>query len=130
MSQDNDRQARTSDLPGWPCPPRARDIAKTPGSWGAVSVGESYSEASKYAPGVVQDELGRLWLNGDAVPKFRLIEQSTDANPGAVAFWTETGIGIYIHPKSYRYLGSINSYDMAPDQWVPIASVANAQPST
>lgn len=115
--------AHATDLPGWPCPPRARDIAKTPGSWGWVGVG-----GVPYG-GVVQDELGRLWLNGDYVPQFRHVEHSADVNPGAVAFWTETGVGLYVHPKSYPYLASVNSYDMAPDQWMPIVSVVSEPPA-
>ena len=31
-------QARTSDLPGWSCPPRVRDIPSTPESWGWITV--------------------------------------------------------------------------------------------
>lgn len=116
--------AHATDLPGWPCPPRARDIAKTPGSWGWLPVHESFI-ASRV--GIAQDELGRLWINGDFVPKFKQ-PTPTDASPGAIAFWAETGIGVYIHPQSYRYLASINSYDMAPDQWMPIVSVASEPP--
>ncbi len=49
-------QARTSDLPGWPCPPRVRDIPSTPESWGWVPV-QALSGA------VAQDEVGCLWLH-------------------------------------------------------------------
>lgn len=46
--------ARAVDLPGWPCPPRVRDIPATPDSWGWVDVGSM-------AGAVAQDELGYLW---------------------------------------------------------------------
>lgn len=121
----NPPHARTSDLPGWPTPPRARDIPAKENSWGWVWVGQYSPE---YPAGVVQDEIGRLWANGDYVPEFRALDEREVVTPGAILFWTEQGIGLFIHPKSYPFLGSLNTYDMEPDKWVPIAAVAEKLP--
>ncbi|MDG4795217.1 hypothetical protein [Micromonospora sp. WMMD1082] len=74
------------------------------------------------------DEVGRLWANGDTAPKFALID-NLNPNPGAIVFWTERGLGVYVHPKSYRSLGCLNSWDMVPDTWVPIVLVATELPA-
>lgn len=110
--------ARAFDLPGWPCPPRVRDIAMTEKSWGEVYVGRRDNDVEQ--SGVVQDEVGRLWANGDMAPKFAIPTKYNDLVVGAVLFWTEEGIGVYVHPARYSSLPSLNSYDMAPDKWVPI----------
>ena len=94
-------QAHTSDLPGWPCPPRVRDIPSTPESWGWVPV--------SYEGAVAQDEVGCLWVDGDAVPQYRLPDDS-DTCPGA------------LHPKSRGFLRSISRLDK-PDRWVPVMMV-------
>lgn len=107
--------ARAFDLPGWPCPPRVRDIPSHEDSWGHVPV-SVHSEIVA----VAVDELGYLWANGDAVPTFKLPPE-VDANPGAIVCWTSSGLGLWVHPKSMRYLPSISRLDMQPDQWVPVA---------
>jgi hypothetical protein len=106
--------ARVFDLPGWPCPPRVRDIPKHEESWGWVPVVPSSLGA------IAQDEMGYLWADGDAVPQFRLPDQSWDA-PGAVVCWTAQGIGVWVHPKSLSWIGSISQLDMEQDRWVPVA---------
>jgi hypothetical protein len=110
--------ARAFDLPGWPCPPRVRDIPHHQDSWG-------WARTSPYGDtGVVaQDELGYLWADGQAVPQFRLPDNNY-VNPGAVLFWTETGLGAYVHPQSLQHLRSVSRLDMDPDRWVPIAVVS------
>ena len=108
------RQARTSDLPGWPCPPRVRDIPSTSESWGWVPV-QSLSCA------VAQDEVGCLWVDGDAVPQYRLPDDS-DTCPGALVCWTEHGLGLWVHPQSLGFLRSISRLD-EPDRWVPVMVV-------
>lgn len=115
----NQPHARAFDLPGWPCPPRVRDVTSRFGSWGWVQMGIDAV--------VVQDDLGLLWANGDAIPRFQLPNESYES-PGALAFWTEQGLGIYIHPKSLPYLGNISRLDMESDQWVPIAVAAAELP--
>ncbi|ANZ13402.1 hypothetical protein ACH4YO_37970 [Streptomyces noursei] len=114
--------ARAFDLPGWPCPPRVRDIPHHENSWGWIAVG---SHLAKNSP-VAQDELGYLWVNGDFVPKFQVPEENH--NPGAVVFFDDGMIGLWIHPKSLRYLPSISRLDMGHDEWVPVNVVAAELP--
>jgi len=111
---DRNSHARASDLPGWPCPPRARDIPTTPNSWGWVPV---LTETGA----VAQDELGFLWVDGNAVPKYRRPNDS-DASPGALVCWTGQGLGVWVHTKSFEYLRNISRLD-EPDRWVPVATV-------
>lgn len=54
---------------------------------------------------VVQDEMGYLWADGSAVPQFRMCKE-TDMNPGALVCWTDNGLGLWVHPKSLRFVGS------------------------
>jgi len=112
---NNTPHARAFDLPGWPCPPRVRDIPSHENSWGWVP-------CQSVTSGVYQDELGYLWADGNMVPEFRTLENSS-ATPGAILAWTEQGLGVYVHPKSLRYIGSISKLDMEPDRWIPIAAV-------
>jgi len=109
--------ARAFDLPGWPTPPRVRDIAKTPASWGWVPISTTKAGA------VFQDELGYLWIDGNAAPRYQRFDESHHV-PGAYAYWTEDGIGVYVHPRSYGYLGNISRLDMEPDRWLPVAHAA------
>jgi hypothetical protein len=110
--------ATVFDIPGWSCPPRVRDIVKTPNSWGYAMISR-YREAGNM---VVQDELGYLWADGQAIPRFKLPDEQ-HANPGGVVFWTDKGLGLWIHPKTYQHLGDMSRLDMEPDRWVPIAGV-------
>ncbi len=114
--------AKISDLPGWPCPPRVRDIPTTPDSWGWILVSEYVNPVS-----VAIDELGYLWVSADVAPKYRL-PGNTDANPGAVVFWTPNGVGLYVHPDSYRFMPSTSRLDHQPDQWLPVAEIAKTLP--
>jgi len=109
-------QAHTSDLPGWPCPPRVRDIPSTPESWGWVPV-------VPHTGAVAQDEVGCLWVDGNAVPQYRHPEES-NASPGALVWWTGPGegLGLWVHPKSLGFLRSISRLD-EPDRWVPVMMV-------
>jgi len=111
------RHAKTCDLPGWPCPPRVRDIPNKANSWGLIPmrVGAAAS--------IAQDEMGYLWINGDVTPQFD-IPNETNANPGALVFWTQSGIGLWVHPNSLRFLPSISRLDMQPDQWLPVNEVS------
>lgn len=118
----NRRHAKISDLPGWPCPPRVRDIPTTPDSWGWVDVHDVESLMA-----VVVDELGYLWVNGNIVPKYRLPDDQ-HASPGAVVFWSDGGIGLYLHPKSYSSLPSISRLDHEPDKWLPVTEVVPRLP--
>jgi hypothetical protein len=111
--------ATVFDIPGWPCPPRVRDIVKTPNSWGYVMISNLPLIVGNV---VVQDELGYLWADGQAIPRFKLPDEQ-HANPGGVVFWTDKGLGLWIHPKTYQYLGDMSRLDMEPDRWVPIAVV-------
>ena len=74
--------ARTSDLPGWPTPPRVRDIVNTAGSWGWVLVSSGTAGKTHTLGRIFQDELGYLWADGNATPRFKHCDE-TDANPGA-----------------------------------------------
>lgn len=116
------RHAKASDLPGWPCPPRVRDIPKSVNSWGLINV---LSEQAGMT--VAQDELGYLWVNGETVPQFTTPTESK-ANPGAFVFWVPSGIGLWVHPKSLRCLPSISRLDMKPDEWLPVNEVARDWP--
>ena len=58
--------ARAFDLPGWPCPPRVRDIPHHQESWGWIYVSPSSLGS------LVQDEMGYLWVDGAASPVFQL----------------------------------------------------------
>lgn len=112
-----DLHATAFDLPGWPCPPRVRDIPKHPDSWGWVPV-----SPSTYLGSVAADELGRLWVDGSATPRFKL-PNSSDASPGAVVFWTDHGIGLWVHPKSYQWIADLDTLAAEPDRWIPVAVV-------
>ena len=106
--------ARAVDLPGWPCPPRVRDIPATPDSWGWVHV-------LPETGAVAQDELGFLWADGNVAPKYRL-PTDTDAMPGALVCWTERGLGLWVPSRFMQYLRDISRLD-EPDRWVPVATV-------
>jgi len=116
---DRDSHARAVDLPGWPCPPRVRDIPTTQNSWGWVPV-------QAYEGAVAQDELGFLWVDGNVAPKYRLPRDSEES-PGALVCWTETGLGLWVHPKSLASLRDISRLD-DPDRWVPVATVLSNLP--
>lgn len=113
--------ARAFDLPGWPCPPRVRDIPNHQDSWGWVPI----SNLSKPIA-VAIDELGHLWANGDVIPAFKLPNES-NANPGALLSWDPAGLALWVHPRSLQWLPNISRLDMQADQWLPIA-VALAEP--
>lgn len=119
MTTNITNHARAFDLPGWPCPPRVRDIASTKNSWGLVHVG-TFS-------GIAQDEIGYLWADGDFVPRFALAD-NVIADPGAVLCWTESGLGVWVHPKSLASLPSMSRLDMGTERWVPIATVLRELP--
>jgi hypothetical protein len=121
---DNQAHAKASDIPGWPCPPRVRDIPAQEESWGFVRLDLSVYPGSG---SVAQDDLGYLWINGDRAPAYRLPTESSE-NPGCIAYWTLQGIGLWIHPKSLRFLPSISRLDMKPDEWLPVAAVAGDPP--
>lgn len=131
MNPVNDTpHARAFDLPGWPCPPRVRDIPNHVGSWGYVPCHAGQNAGFDNKPGsprIVQDDLGYLWADGDEIPKFRALNGSDDG-PGAILAWTEQGLGVYVHPKSLRYIGNISKLDMEPDRWIPIAVVLTEAP--
>jgi hypothetical protein len=114
--------ARAFDIPGWPCPPRVRDIQTHPGSWGALSV-----TAVGDGTAIAQDDLGYRWVNGDIVPQFKRVGGGSGAQ--AVAFWTEAGIGLWICPDYLSWLASISKLDMKPDQWLPVSQVVADPPA-
>jgi len=111
---DRNSHARAVDLPGWPCPPRVRDIPTTPESWGRVPVLTD-------TDAVAQDQLGYLWVDGNVAPKYRL---TTDAGsmPGALVCWTDRGLGLWVPSRFMQYLRDISRLD-DPDRWVPVAAV-------
>lgn len=117
---DQQPHARAFDLPGWPCPPRVRDIPNHHESWGWVAV-----HARKF---IAQDELGYLWADGAVIPEFRLPVDNHDS-PGAVVCWTEHGLGVWIHAKSLKDLPIVSRLDMEPDRWVPIAVALHEPPA-
>lgn len=108
--------ARTSDFPGWPCPPRVRDIPQYKNSWGWIPCNT-----------VSQDYDGYLWVNGNVVPKFQLPPE-TYGNPGAIVFWVDSGMGLWVHPKSLRKIGEIGKVDTTSDEWIPVNHVAKEMP--
>lgn len=112
--------ARAFDLPGWPCPPRVRDIPNHENSWGWVPCQDAICA-------VFQDELGYLWADGNMIPQFQTLNDKNYV-PGAILAWTEQGLGVYVHPKSLRHIGSISKLDMEPDRWIPIATVLAEPP--
>lgn len=122
-----DTHARAFDLPGWPCPPRVRDIPNHVGSWGYVPchmLQQSDYSVRAHSPRIAQDELGFLWADGDVIPQFRTVDPAPGADinaTGAILAWTERGLGVYVHSKSLQYIGSISKLDMEPDRWIPIA---------
>lgn len=71
---------------------------------------------------------GKLWINGSTAgsPK---IPNDNAVNPGAVAYWVPDGIGVWIHPKSRRYLSALSQLDMDPDDWMTVAEVAGELPA-
>jgi hypothetical protein len=118
--------ARAFDLPGWPCPPRVRDIPSHEGSWGYVRV--TPYKIGDIEPPIAIDELGYLWACGDTVPQFCLPSEN-DHSPGALLCATPDGLGVWIHPKSLSRLPSISRLDMQPDQWIPIAVALAEMPA-
>lgn len=121
------RHARTFDLPGWPCPPRVGDIPKRPDSWGLIHVSPHHN------PVLAQDELGYLWTQAGAVPTFQLPDDA-NPNPGAMVFHVDGGIGLWVHPRSYKWLATISRTEMqtgpdGPDSWIPIAEISDKLPS-
>ena len=123
MNEDQAPHARAFDLPGWPCPPRVRDIPKHKHSWGYIDV-RGHSEIN-FVP-VAQDELGYLWVNGNTVPRFRT---PNDIHRGALVFHVEVGIGLWVHPQSLKYLPSVSRLDMPTGEWLPVNAVAPELPS-
>jgi hypothetical protein len=117
--------ARAFDLPGWPCPPRVRDVPACEGSWGMVDV---INHSNRQLVALAQDELGFLWANGDIVPKFRLPNDHDLGSPGAVVCWTPEGLGLWVHPKSLAHLPSISRLDMDQDRWIPVAVALSELP--
>lgn len=115
--------AKISDLPCWPCPPRVRDIPDTPHSWGKIAV---YEWQTAVKPPVAYDELGYLWVCGDTVLRF---QNPHDPNSIAVVFWTDSGIGLWVHPQSLAHLASASRLDMAPGEWLPVTVVSAELPS-
>ena len=120
----NPPHARAFDLPNWPCPPRVRDIPSHEGSWGHVRV----TSLGDPLAGLVIDELGFLWANGDVPPVFDL-PNGEHSSPGAVTCWTPEGLGVWVHPKSMKFLPQISRLDMQSDQWIPIAVALAEMPA-
>lgn len=121
----NPPHARVFDIPGWPCPPRVSDIPNRENGWGHIDLGGIVSN-----PNVVADELGFLWVRGETAPAYRLPNE-THENPGAIVFNSPNGIGLYIHPKSYRWLRSVSRLDLQdkPDVvYLPVNDVVNELP--
>jgi len=110
VPDQNTPHAHTSDLPGWPCPPRVRDIPKKRESWGQINVNDVANS------GLYQDDLGFLWVDGDAIPRYQNPDAISGSSPGAIVFWTPAGIGVWVHPKSMAYLGSKSTLEMRQEQ--------------
>lgn len=130
---ENKPHARTFDLPGWPCPPRVRDIPNLSNSWGRIPVarfaqGEPGSGSFLHGIPMGQDEHANLWVNGNVIPEFATPDESL-ANPGALVFWTETGIGLWVHPKSLNRVPSISHHETNLDEWLPVNEVVWQWPS-
>lgn len=123
--------ARTSDIANYPCPPQVRDIPKTVDSWGYIAVTGPLTAAHTNLATLVSDELGYLWINGNNTLAYRLPNE-THYSPGAIAFWTPNGIGLWIHPKSLRALATVSRLDLQSDahdgKWIPVNEVTNLLP--
>jgi len=122
------RRIRSID-PYGPNHPPVYQITRDPApkhvnSWGWIDVG---AVRNALPEALAQDELGYLWVNGDVVPCFR-IPTETDARPAALVFWTKTGVGLWVHPKSLASLQSISRLDMTPDQWLPVTETPAEPP--
>lgn len=122
---------RISDIPGYPCPPRVRDIPKTVDSWGYVDVTGPLTAALTDLATLVSDELGYLWINGDKAPAYKLPNED-NYSPGAIVFWTPNGLGLWIHPKSLRALASVSRLDLQSAEqqgkWLPVNEVTDVMP--
>lgn len=117
---DTVHHARVTDLPGWTCPPYVRDISNCRDTWGKVHI--------DLLGDIAQDQRGYLWADGEATPANFLPQDSWD-NPGAVVCWTETGLGLWVHPKSRLRFRTITPWDVRSGQWVPVAVVLTELPS-
>ncbi|MFD8777501.1 hypothetical protein [Streptomyces sp. NPDC059916] len=107
------KQARTMDLPEYPCPPSLGDIASHAGSWGwANPIGV-----------IAQDDDGYLWVNAatDLTP-----HRSTSLY--VLAVWTEDGISVYVPRSAYQHVKTIRGA-MNQKAWVPVASVMKEPPA-
>ncbi|SLH39246.1 hypothetical protein [Mycobacteroides abscessus] len=126
--------AKLTDLPGYPCPPRVRDIAHRENSWGYIGIAGPVTVATigLTRATVVHDELGHLWANGDVVPEFKVPNES-NYSPGAIVYCAPTGLGLWIHPKSLRALPSASRLDLQEDDlidiWLPVNEVTETMPA-
>lgn len=109
---------RTSDLPGWPCPPRVRDMVKTPDSWGYVLLGSLQH--------IVQDDGGYLWADGDVCPR-PMVDQVGTAHQ-ALLMWTEQGLAVFIPVGGYGNIVSKSLLGAEPERWIPIRTHLNVIP--
>ncbi len=71
---------------------------------------------------------GFLRVNGSLVPQFRTADESFDS-PGALVFWTQARIGLWVHRKSFSWLESVSQLDMKPEEWLPAREVAAEWPA-
>ncbi|QXV57371.1 hypothetical protein CVV72_10335 [Amycolatopsis sp. TNS106] len=112
------------------CPPRVEAVLHQPGSWGWIPVTD-IAQLRTFV--LAHDEEGYLWVKAAAVPTYRVPNES-DEIPGAIVFHLDGGIGLWVHPKSYKRLGSRSRTDMqsgpdGPDAWIPINEVTDELPA-
>lgn len=117
MSEQPELHARATDLPGWPSPPRVSDIPNTEDSWGWAWLSSSP---------VVQDDIGRLWADGEVIPAVSL---GSGQGARVLLAWTPDGLSIYIAPTDYYMLRSKSTLDMHPERWIPIRRVLSELPA-
>lgn len=118
------RHASVADLPGYRTPATIAEVPAFPNSYGYVCV-PSGIFASLVAPGIAQDEGGKLWAN----PKTYLMSsQPGNDVPWAAVAWTKEGLGVFVPQHTYSALArSKRSADFV-EGWVPVVEVLASVP--
>ena len=121
----SDRHARVTDLPGYLTPATVAEVPAFPGSYGYVWVPSKFL-FSLAAPGIAQDEHGKLWAN----PKAYLMSSQPDGNDSwAVVAWTEGGLGVYVPPQTYSAIARSKRDAGLVEGWIPVTEVLASVPN-
>lgn len=105
--------AKAVDLPNYPCPPNIASIATHTASWGWANPTDL----------IAQDTAGYLWVRADRT----LTPTAETPSLYVLATWTDTGIGLYVPPRSYAHI--IHVPTPSEPEWVPVATILTEAPA-